>query len=166
MAIANYEDRFVIPSTHREYAENAFNVRGGCGFSFGNGCSEGGKREPLRRREEAHHSHQGAGLTWHAHDHLSAAGRRPPGAARCACWLRCSATPTRERGHLPEMTELLPGRRAFATRLGEIEALTRWLSGGRARGRNRIRRDFDRGRATSLHLFEHVHGDSRDRGRR
>jgi nitrate reductase beta subunit len=41
MAIANYEDRFVIPSTHREYAENAFNLRGGCGFSFGNGCSEG-----------------------------------------------------------------------------------------------------------------------------
>src|SRR5262249_25971472 len=23
---------------------------------------------------------------------------------------------------------------------------------------------FDRGRATSLHLFEHVHGDARDRG--
>jgi nitrate reductase beta subunit len=41
MAIANYEDRFVIPTTHREYAENAFDVRGGCGFSFGNGCSEG-----------------------------------------------------------------------------------------------------------------------------
>jgi nitrate reductase beta subunit len=41
MAIANYEDRFVIPSTHREYAENAFNVRGGCGFNFGNGCSDG-----------------------------------------------------------------------------------------------------------------------------
>ena len=41
MAIANYEDRFVIPSTHREYAENTFNVRGGCGFSFGNGCSDG-----------------------------------------------------------------------------------------------------------------------------
>ncbi|HRM94015.1 MAG TPA: nitrate reductase subunit beta, partial [Alicycliphilus sp.] len=41
MAIANYEDRFVIPSTHREYAEDAFDVRGGCGFSFGNGCSDG-----------------------------------------------------------------------------------------------------------------------------
>jgi nitrate reductase beta subunit len=41
MAIANYEDRFVIPSAHREYAEDAFDVRGGCGFSFGNGCSEG-----------------------------------------------------------------------------------------------------------------------------
>ena len=41
MAIANYEDRFVIPTTHREYAENTFDVRGGCGFSFGNGCSDG-----------------------------------------------------------------------------------------------------------------------------
>jgi len=41
MAIANYEDRFVIPTSHREYAESAFDVRGGCGFSFGNGCSEG-----------------------------------------------------------------------------------------------------------------------------
>ena len=44
MAIANYEDRFVIPTTHREYAENAFNVRGGCGFSFGNGCPKGSPR--------------------------------------------------------------------------------------------------------------------------
>ncbi len=41
MAIANYEDRFVIPTTHREYAENTFDMKGGCGFSFGNGCSEG-----------------------------------------------------------------------------------------------------------------------------
>jgi len=31
----------VIPTTHREYAENAYDLRGGCGFSFGNGCSEG-----------------------------------------------------------------------------------------------------------------------------
>ncbi|MFN4309568.1 MAG: nitrate reductase subunit beta [Ferrovibrio sp.] len=44
MAIANYEDRYVIPSTHREYAENAFDLRGGCGFSFGAGCSGG--KEP------------------------------------------------------------------------------------------------------------------------
>jgi nitrate reductase beta subunit len=41
MAIANYEDRFVIPTAHREYAEDAFDVKGGCGFSFGNGCSDG-----------------------------------------------------------------------------------------------------------------------------
>jgi nitrate reductase / nitrite oxidoreductase, beta subunit len=39
LAIANYEDRFVIPTTHREYAENAFDLKGSCGFSFGSGCS-------------------------------------------------------------------------------------------------------------------------------
>ena len=41
MAIANYEDRFVIPTSHREVSEDAYDVRGGCGFSFGNGCSSG-----------------------------------------------------------------------------------------------------------------------------
>jgi nitrate reductase beta subunit len=44
MAIANYEDRFVIPTSHREYAGkafDAFDTRSSCGFSFGNGCSEG-----------------------------------------------------------------------------------------------------------------------------
>jgi nitrate reductase beta subunit len=41
MAIANYEDRFVIPTSHRAYAEQAYDMRGNCGFSFGNGCSDG-----------------------------------------------------------------------------------------------------------------------------
>jgi nitrate reductase beta subunit len=40
LAIANYEDRFVIPTAHREYAEDAFDLRASCGFSFGNGCSD------------------------------------------------------------------------------------------------------------------------------
>jgi nitrate reductase beta subunit len=39
MAIANYEDRFVIPTAHRETAEDAYQLRGSCGFSFGDGCS-------------------------------------------------------------------------------------------------------------------------------
>jgi nitrate reductase beta subunit len=42
LAIANYEDRFVVPTAHREealkYAQDEAN---GCGFSFGNGCSDG-----------------------------------------------------------------------------------------------------------------------------
>ena len=60
MAIANYEDRFVIPTSHTAYAErayDAFDKRNGCGFSFGNGCSEGnnevslfgGKKPTVRR---------------------------------------------------------------------------------------------------------------------
>ena len=39
MAIANYEDRFVIPTTHREASQAAYEMRGNCGFSFGDGCS-------------------------------------------------------------------------------------------------------------------------------
>ncbi len=41
LALAAYEDRFVIPTTHREYAENAYDLKSACGFSFGNGCSGG-----------------------------------------------------------------------------------------------------------------------------
>lgn len=41
MAIANYEDRFVIPSSHKEMVEDSFNEKGSCGFTFGNGCSGG-----------------------------------------------------------------------------------------------------------------------------
>jgi len=47
MAIANYEDRFVIPTTHREITEDAYDLRGSCGFSFGNGCSGGSSEADL-----------------------------------------------------------------------------------------------------------------------
>ena len=47
MGIANYEDRFVIPSSHREYSEDAFDLRGSCGFSMGNGCSDGSSETSL-----------------------------------------------------------------------------------------------------------------------
>jgi nitrate reductase beta subunit len=48
MALADYDDRFVIPTNHREYAgktpfdnDIAFESRSACGFSFGDGCSGG-----------------------------------------------------------------------------------------------------------------------------
>jgi nitrate reductase beta subunit len=41
LAIANYEDRFVIPTSHREQAEDAYGLKGSCGFTFGNGCDFG-----------------------------------------------------------------------------------------------------------------------------
>ena len=54
LALANYEDRFVIPTNHREYAgatafdnEIAFDTRSSCGFSFGNGCSGGESKTNL-----------------------------------------------------------------------------------------------------------------------
>ncbi len=39
MALANYEDRYVIPSGHREETMDAYGESGACGFSFGNGCT-------------------------------------------------------------------------------------------------------------------------------
>jgi nitrate reductase beta subunit len=41
MAIANYEDRFVVPSSHKEMAQDSFDEKGSCGFSFGNCGSSG-----------------------------------------------------------------------------------------------------------------------------
>ncbi|AVO41458.1 nitrate reductase molybdenum cofactor assembly chaperone [Simplicispira suum] len=70
------------------------------------------------------------------------------------------------RTHLPELRAALHEEKALAApRLAELEALIETLS---RKAVLDIESDyvelFDRGRATSLHLFEHVHGDSRDRG--
>jgi len=42
LAIADYDDRFVIPSSHRELARNAFPESKGCGFTFDNNGCHGG----------------------------------------------------------------------------------------------------------------------------
>ena len=70
------------------------------------------------------------------------------------------------RSHLGEMREALLSEAALpAKRVAELEALLDRLSGLPALT---VEGDyvelFDRGRATALHLFEHVHGDSRERG--
>ncbi|MFM9917242.1 MAG: nitrate reductase molybdenum cofactor assembly chaperone [Rhizobacter sp.] len=70
------------------------------------------------------------------------------------------------RSHLNEMSELLrdeqvvsPARRAELDRLMDSLRRSEPLEAESA-----YVELFDRGRSTSLHLFEHVHGDSRDRG--
>jgi nitrate reductase delta subunit len=70
------------------------------------------------------------------------------------------------REHLPELQQALHDERALsASRRDELDALIR-----RLRQQPGLRSEaeyvelFDRGRRTALHLFEHVHGDSRDRG--
>ncbi|MFZ5566473.1 MAG: nitrate reductase molybdenum cofactor assembly chaperone [Pseudomonadota bacterium] len=70
------------------------------------------------------------------------------------------------RGHLGDLSAALHSEQALsAARLGELDAL---LKSMRVRDPIEMEADyvqlFDRGRSTSLHLFEHVHGDSRDRG--
>ncbi|MBK6470408.1 MAG: nitrate reductase molybdenum cofactor assembly chaperone [Betaproteobacteria bacterium] len=70
------------------------------------------------------------------------------------------------RDHLPELRSALLDERALTFgRLAELDALIDRL---RTRRPLDVEADyvelFDRGRGTALHLFEHVHGDSRDRG--
>jgi len=70
------------------------------------------------------------------------------------------------RANLPQLIEAIDAEasvpaarrlelRAFAAELSRLDAMD---------VEARYVETFDRGRATSLHLFEHVHGDSRDRG--
>ncbi len=70
------------------------------------------------------------------------------------------------RDHLTEMTTALQGERALRPdRLAELSALMQHLRTARAMDvEAHYVETFDRGRGTALHLFEHVHGDSRDRG--
>jgi nitrate reductase delta subunit len=70
------------------------------------------------------------------------------------------------RAHLLELRDALRDERALThSRLAEIDHLL-----DRLRAQPGLESEaqyvelFDRGRGTALHLFEHVHGDSRDRG--
>ena len=70
------------------------------------------------------------------------------------------------RAHLPELRAALHAEAVLSpARRAELDALITRLSRRRPL---EVEADhvelFDRGRGTALHLFEHVHGDSRDRG--
>lgn len=70
------------------------------------------------------------------------------------------------RAHIPELQQALKSEAALAPmRLAELGALLRYLERAPALTvESEYVELFDRGRQTALHLFEHVHGDSRDRG--
>lgn len=70
------------------------------------------------------------------------------------------------RTHLPEMGALLHRERALApARLVELDTLIDALQrADPLEAEADYVELFDRGRRTALHLFEHVHGDSRERG--
>jgi nitrate reductase delta subunit len=72
----------------------------------------------------------------------------------------------RMRGYLAEMRDLLRDEGTLShTRRIELDALMDTLRrADPLESESAYVELFDRGRATSLHLFEHVHGDSRERG--
>jgi nitrate reductase delta subunit len=71
-----------------------------------------------------------------------------------------------QRAHLDELRQALRSEAALhPARLAEVEALIDSLGTQTAIDAEAdYVQLFDSGRRTSLHLFEHVHGDSRDRG--
>ena len=75
----------------------------------------------------------------------------------------------------PDLVEALPDIGAIFEREPRLDDAAAGALGARSRGsraadlldaQERYVALFDRGRATSLHLFEHVHGESRDAARR
>lgn len=70
------------------------------------------------------------------------------------------------RSNLPQLLEAIDTEAAIpAARRLELKALAMDLARlDSMEVESRYVETFDRGRSTSLHLFEHVHGDSRDRG--
>ena len=71
-----------------------------------------------------------------------------------------------QRSHMQQLAEALQVEQALKPdRLAELVALCRQLAASDPmEAESRYVETFDRGRSTSLHLFEHVHGDSRERG--
>ena len=97
----------------------------------------------------------------------SIASKAPNAALSLRVLARLLSYPDTElRGHLPAMRDVLYTERAFTVaRMAELDVLMNTLSSGDPLDTEAAYVHlFDRGRATSLHLFEHVHGDSRDRG--
>ncbi len=72
----------------------------------------------------------------------------------------------RLRAALPEIADAIDGERALSrSRSAELVALAQRIAAADPYDAEAEYVDtFDRGRATSLQVFEHVHGDSRERG--
>ncbi len=69
------------------------------------------------------------------------------------------------RPQVGELLQALAGDVLGKDRLAELHALGRQLAQHDMYAlQERYVETFDRGRQTSLHLFEHIHGDSRERG--
>lgn len=93
------------------------------------------------------------------------AGRPLRHTLRALAWLLRYPEPGL-REHLGALGEALHAERALSSaRLAELERLIERLRAlPPLRAEAEYVDQFDRSRRTSLHLFEHIHGDSRDRG--
>lgn len=91
MAIANYEDRYVIPTGHREETLDAYGESGACGFSFGNGCADHGNsvvdlfENPKTTRGHASEAKDNRVNTIFQRDHYEASTLKKAGCGGGSC---------------------------------------------------------------------------------
>ena len=140
------------PRTAR-LGEDAYDLRGSCGFSFGNGCSDGESETNLFGAPAQGQDPDGGGVMTQtlqgavgAAD-LSDAELQRGGAARSRAVLDAEAARARRRSRdrLDALLDEIADRRSL-------------------RPAGALRPAVRPHRSLSLHLFEHVHGESRDRG--
>ncbi len=169
LAIADYEDRYVIPQAHAELGERLMQEQGGCGLDFDGGPGNCGAVDPrpdtllarraLRRRGAS---------TCSTSSSATQPVRRRRGDAAAGPWALLSFL-------LRYPDARVAGARAVpsATRWPRCppapvrDALERFLAGWTGDQRQLAARyveTFDLRRRASLHLTYYAHGDTRERG--
>ena len=154
MAIANYEDRFVIPTAHRETGEDAYR------HARLAAASASATAAPAARasfnlfgttRKRAKTPDGGGVMATHLPRALGAAVLSD----RRTCRRRLPRSPPCSTARRLSPAQRAPARRAAApSSPAAISTTCRSATSCCSTAR----------RALSLHLFEHVHGESRDRG--
>ena len=86
LAIANYEDRYVIPQAHAELGERLMQEQGGCGLDFAGGPGNCGAVDPRPDTSSPHVPYDGE--SFHLVDILTreSAGREAPPTAQPPPW--------------------------------------------------------------------------------
>ena len=183
LAIAKYEDRYVIPQAHAELAERLMEQQGACGLDFEGGPGNCGMIGRPHAADDAElHAHRsdpteldiiemaGDGASRGRDGELmrraspaDAEPRRSTSSARC-----CSSTPTtsccagtRRAGRRGRDAPRSPGppsaRRAFLCLVDAAEPPLR-------RSRGTTSQTFDLHKRCGLYLTFYAHGDKRERG--
>ena len=169
LAIANYEDRYVIPQAHAELGERLMQEQGGCGLDFADGPGNCGAVDRRPDTSSPHVPYDGEQLPPDRHPPARGAAMRraaaPP--SRAPPWALLSyllryptAEVARRRDGLADEVAALPAGPAR-------DALERfwpgWTGDQTALAAAYVE-TFDLRRRAALELTYYAHGDTRERG--
>ena len=169
LAIADYEDRYVIPQAHAELGERLMQEQGGCGLDFDGGPGNCGAVDPRPDTSSPHRAVRRRALPPARHPQARRAARamrrrRPQPPAPWALLSFLLRYPDAERGgRARELAAEVAALPAGPVR----DALERFMAawtGDQTALAARYVETFDLRRRASLHLTYYAHGDTRERG--